>query len=160
MSTIKLSSPYFITSRLLAGVKIGMGTVSLGYSSTPGREGRTRYEYFIDIDNEEGEPVQYWAQDLQSGAGGGDVRQGFGSLFAFLSSWAESCAYFDRAGDSEEEKREECDSFPLEIEDWARENSEEFDMLRNGLEPEEYCDCSGNGECEACQVVCPIQEDV
>lgn len=152
MSTITIREPFMITSRLLTGVRIGEATVSLGYAKRAGDEGRTRYEWFIDLDDGR----EFSGYDLQSGCQGGNIRQGFASLLSFLGAFAESVDYQRRNPGREGEN---SDLFPAELAEWAMANSDNFDMLRMELEPEEYCECGDSGECESCQHIVPIQED-
>ncbi len=90
---MKLTEPIIITSRLMTGLQIGNGTISIDYSDRPGDETRTRYLYFIDIDSHE-----YDNDDLQSGCQGGTLQEGLESLLAFLIAAGESYDYFIRTG--------------------------------------------------------------
>ena len=49
---MKILSPCIITPRLMAGVHVGNGFISIDYSPFPGREGRQRYFYAVDVDGQ------------------------------------------------------------------------------------------------------------
>jgi hypothetical protein len=110
-----LKDPCCITSRLLPGVRIGDAEVSIGYADRPGREGRTRYRWYVDLPD-----VSETGDDLQSGCGGGGLRSGLESLLSFL-------AYADD------------DLFPPTIMDWAAANSEEIGHLAMMVEETKGC---------------------
>lgn len=124
MARYTLKPPIVITPRLLPGVKIGDSFVSIEYSRRPGREGRTRYHYYID-----GPGLDFDGDDLQSGAGGGSLQEGFGSLMSFLGAAAD--AY--RAGMRGRES-ENADLFPSAVNEWAYQNDSEIQALQMDLE--------------------------
>lgn len=133
-----LNSPFFISSRLLPALSVGDATIQLEYSRNPGRDGRTRYTWTIDLPDSK----SFTASDLQSGAGGGDLKEGFISLLSFLSACGESFAYrgFDGAacGPSlTESDGENSDLFPLEVAEWAAANQDEIAMARFEIEESE-----------------------
>lgn len=125
---MELRHPVIITPRLQPGVCVRQGDeiafVSIGYSKQPGDEGRTRYEYHIDLPGGE----SYSASDLQSGAMGGDLQSGLESLLDFLSNAAEEyggCMRRNQPYDG---------SFPANVAEWAYQVSDQLDMLRMDLE--------------------------
>lgn len=120
-----LHPPFSISSRLLPSLRIEDGVIQLEYSPGPGREGRTRYRWTIDIPAGE-----FSGDDLQSGAGGGGLRDGFESLLAFLDSAAESYRYRGMEG-------ENADLFPKPVVEWAYMHSDEICMLRLEIEESE-----------------------
>ena len=116
-----LKTPFIITSRLLAGVKVGTATISIedrGYTSS----GRTRWGYYIDLADREHE-----GNDMTSGVGGGTLQEGMGSLLSFLGAAAESYNYNGMEG-------ENSDLFPEWVTKWASENSDEISMLQCEIE--------------------------
>jgi len=119
---MELREPVIITPRLLAGVAVGGGFVSIEYSPRAGDEGRTRYRYHIDPQKGRG----YSRDDLQSGCQGGGLQEGLSSLLSFLPACGESVAY--QGGENSE-------LFPPRIARWCAENSDELSIL--GVELEE-----------------------
>jgi hypothetical protein len=124
---MELHNPVIITPRLLAGVAIGGGFISIEYSPRMGDEGRTRYRYHIDPKNGRG----YSRDDLQSGCQGGGLQEGLASLLSFLSACGESVNYQERTGG----ETENAELFPARIGQWCAENSDELSIL--GVEVEE-----------------------
>lgn len=112
---MRLRSPFLISSRLLPGLKIGNGWIQLEYSKRDGRDGRTRYQWTIDLPSGE-----FTGGDLQSGCQGGTLQEGFESLLSFLSA----ASYDDGM-------------FPEQINEWARQNSDELSMLAIEIEESE-----------------------
>lgn len=123
---MQLQYPVIITPRLLPGVRVGGGFVSIEYAGES--EGRQVYRYHIDLGKGKG----YTAADIKSGVGGGDLRSGLESLLSFLGACAESYRYAGENG-------ENSDLFPKRIAEWAMQNSDEITMA--GIEIEETPDC-------------------
>jgi hypothetical protein len=123
---MQLTTPIIITSRLMAGVRVGDAEISIGYSKQPGREGCTRFLYYIDAPDCE----ECYANDLQSGCQGGSLQGGLASLLSFLNACAESVGYAQRTG----RKGENADLFPPDISAWAYQNSDEIGMLAMEIE--------------------------
>lgn len=119
--------PFCITPSLEPGIRIGDAWLSLTYATRPGRDGRTRYRWHWH--NDAG--AECTDDDLQSGRGGGDLRDGFSSLISFLGAFAESISYATRTG----HPGENADLFPPEMGEWATQNSDEIGML--GIELDE-----------------------
>lgn len=127
---MQLTHPFLITSRLMAGVRVGTDTISIGYAKRPGDEGRTRYEFWID-----GDRSGYHSDDLQSSCCGGGIREGMESLLSFLVASGESYAYQTRTGSPSDND----DLFPAAVAEWAYQNSDELSALQ--YEIEETPDC-------------------
>lgn len=118
---MKLRSPVIITPRLMPGVMVGKAFVSIEYAPRPGREGRTRYRYHIDIGRR-----SYSGDDLESGMGRAGLQEGLESLLSFLGAAAESYDYRQRTG----HKGENEHLFKPAVVKWASENSDEISMLQ------------------------------
>lgn len=127
-----LCSPIIITPRLLPGVQIGKAFVAIQYSRRPGREGRTRYQWFIDLPDGR----EFAGDDLQSGCCGGSLQNGLESLLSFLGAAAESYRYDMRKNihDSNRDGDSNSDLFPAPVVEWAYQNSDELSMLQCELE--------------------------
>ena len=144
-----LHPPLIITARLMPGLRIGNGTISLGYSRRSS-DNRMVYQVWIDIPDGEHETT-----DLRSGCGGGGIQDGLANLLGFLGAAAELRQYRERnetrshAGDCAQRfiSAAECTCFKSEIDpdsneslfpptvvDWASENSDEISMLACELE--------------------------
>lgn len=133
---MKLNPPFTISSRLMPALTVGNAVIQLEYSGKPGTDGRTRYNWVIDIKTD-GKEESFHGNDLQSGCGGGDLIEGFRSLLSFLSAAGESFAYAERMGKDGMEG-ENSDLFPKEVAEWAAQNSTElqmacFDLEESGL---------------------------
>ena len=122
-----LSSPVEISPSLLPGVRIGEAWVSIDYADREGSEGRTRYQWQIVLEGHE-----YAGDDLQSGCGGGGLREGLDSLLSFLGAFAESWRYAGAEG-------ENADLFPAELAEWAMQNSDEIGMAAMEVEENKEC---------------------
>lgn len=122
---MQLTNPIIITSRLLPGVRIGDVEISLRYAGQAGRDGRTRYRYFID-----GPDFEHSDNDLQSGCQGGGLQEGLESLLTFLGAAAESYGYRLRTQCQGENE----DLFPAEVVQWAYQHNDEISMLALELE--------------------------
>lgn len=116
---MKLYSPFIITPRLLPGLKVGDGFISLEYDGQAGS--RTRYRYHFDI------PAGSFSDnELKSGACGGDLQAGFESLLSFLSAAVESYRY--RKLTWTDDPDDNMHLFPREVVEWAYENSTDIQM--------------------------------
>jgi len=124
---MKIYHPCSITSRLLPGIKLSTGTISIEYSERAGRESRTRYQYHIDID---GMP-EFTDDDLESGCQGGSLNKGLASLLSFMSSAAESYSFQQRNDVSWNESEE---MWPENITEWLDSVSDELSMAAYELE--------------------------
>ncbi len=123
---MKLHSPFIITARLLPGLKVGDGFISLEYCGET-NDHRQRYRYHFDI------PAGSFSNnDLKSGAGGGDLQSGFKSLLSFLSAAIESYRY--RKLTWTDDPDDNMTLFPREVVEWAYQHSDEIQMLEFDIE--------------------------
>jgi hypothetical protein len=122
---MKIHAPLIITARLLPGARVGDGFISIEYSPRQPPSGRTRYRYFVDVGKR-----SYKGSDLQSGVGGGDLQEGFGSLLSFLSAAGEGYSYEQRTG----RKSDNADMFPKWLNEWAADHEDELSMLSYEVE--------------------------
>jgi len=120
---MKLTQPFSISSRLLPALTIGGATIQLEYAMREGREGRTRYQWIIDLPD----GTEHTGNDLQSGCQGGNLQEGFQSLLSFLAAAGESYRYKAMDG-------ENSDLFPEPITLWASLNADEIGMASLELE--------------------------
>lgn len=132
-STLKLTHPAFISSRLLPAVRAGNAIISM---QREGRddEGRDVFRYWIEFASDAGDRTEYEAADLRSGVGGCSLQEAFASLLCFLEAAAEAYACEVRAGRASDND----DMFPHEINEWAYLNSDEIGDKRFELD-----DCAG-----------------
>lgn len=123
-----IHSPLCITPRLLPGVKIGEGWVSIEYDGWT-NDGRRQYQYHVDIPG-----YSHSNNALSSGIVlNASLQSGLESLLTFLGAFAESVQYSERTG----RESENGDMFPSELREWATENSDEFTMIQLELEESE-----------------------
>ncbi len=128
---MELSNPISITPRLLPGLQIGGAWVAIDYADQPGRRGRIRWRWFIDLPD----GAEFTGDDLQSGCQGGSLREGLENLLSFLGAFAEAIQYTDRTG----RFTDNGDLFPAGLAEWATENSDELGTAQ--LEVEETAEC-------------------
>jgi hypothetical protein len=121
-----LSAPVEIAPNLQAGVRVGGGWVTVGYSDSQGFDGRTRYRWEIIFPD--GSDMH--GHDLRSGCGGGDLTLGLESLLAFLSAAAESCRYRMATGREGENE----DLFPPNVVEFAYQHDDEISLLQCEIE--------------------------
>jgi len=121
-----LHDPFVITSRLMAGVKIGSAEISVGYSRFTSHDGRTRYQYCIDHDKNSHE-----SNELFSGVMGGGLLDGMESLLSFLGAAADAYRYNMRGNGR---KSDNSDLFPEWVMEWAYMNSSEIDCVKLDIE--------------------------
>ena len=120
---MKLHPPIMITSRLMAGIKVNDGTISISYSENQDQpNGRIRFKYAIDLPN-----FSYENEEL---IGRGNLQSALGDLLVFLQSAGESY-YYDKKLDPD------CDMFPDKIQLWAGENYDGLSMMNCEIDPEE-----------------------
>ena len=126
-----LHAPFFISSRLLPALKAGSMIIQLAYSKRPGRQGRVRYAWTIDLDDGQ----SFSDDDLQSGGQGGDLLDGFKSLLSFLSASGESYAHRTfRTKETEVDPDSNESLFPAPIPEACHQNDSELSMLQLHLE--------------------------
>lgn len=129
-----IHAPCVIGPRLLPAVQIGGAWVSIEYAKRAGREGRQRYQWYVDLPKIGKQRARsYTGDDLQSGCGGGSLQSGLESLLSFMSACAESVRYTARDGS----KGENADLFPEGLHSWLVSNSDELAMLACELEESE-----------------------
>lgn len=133
---MRLHAPAIITPRLLPGLQVGNAFISIHWSNRAGNSGRARSEYFIDYagDDYGAQSWEYSADDLQTGVGGGSLREQLAAICSFLSACAESYAYDIRRG-GDGSGGENSDLFPAHVREWAHQNSDEISSL--GMELDE-----------------------
>jgi hypothetical protein len=118
-----LHAPFCVTARLMAGVKVGDGFISIGFSPRPGDEGRTRFQYHIDSGHRE-----YSNDDLQSGRFVSRTLQtGMEDLLSFLDAASE-------AVEPGRERGKNADLFPDWVCEWAYQNADDLACLRCEIE--------------------------
>ncbi len=120
-----LHNPICITARLLPGVTIGEGWISIEYDGWTDN-GRRQYQYHIDLPS-----YSYSNNELASRVGGGSLQSGLESLLSFLGAFAASVSYEERRGGP----GENTNMFPSELAEWATHNSDEIMLV--GLELKE-----------------------
>lgn len=126
---MKITRPCYITSRLMAGIDVGNGTLSVEYGKQ-GPYGRHNYNYAIDVDPPlPNHPCGYENDDLE---GLGNLQDGLTSLLSFLNAAAEAYRYTMTSRTSENE-----DLFPPEIMEWAYVNQNEIEAALWDLEAED-----------------------
>lgn len=127
-----LKHPVFITSRVMAGIKVGDGTISIEVVRKKNgdvqrtRDKRLRYKYYIDTPE-----FSYTKADLKSGCCARDnaksLSEGLRSLLSFLSACADANAPGEEPGES-------ADLFPKHVGEWAYQNDSEIGMAQIELE--------------------------
>lgn len=128
---MQIKQPLCITSRLLPGIEIGEGVISIEYASHT-VDGRQRYQWYVDL-NRPFDPEwekEFQGDDLKSGVGGGSLQEGLESLLGFLNAFAEAREYEDRTG----RVSEHSELFPAGLVSWAVANTDEFSLLANELQ--------------------------
>lgn len=110
-----IKSPMIITARLLPGIKVEDGFISLEPTERRGEYGKPIWKWYVDIPAGEFE-----GNDLM---GWGDHKGMMGDMLAFLGAAAES--YPDG---------ESTDLFPAPVAEWAQQNSDEISILSGELE--------------------------
>ena len=122
-----LHPPFMIGLRLLPALRVGNAVISIEYASHPGREGRTRWRYFIDAPQ-----LTHEDDDLQSGCQGGSLQEGMESLLTFLSAAGEAMAFELRTG----RVSENLNLFPPKVVEWAYQNQDEISAALSELQDE------------------------
>lgn len=116
--------PFFITSRLEPGVRVGDAVLSIDFAGVVC--GRAVYRVSIDF----ADGTEYVDESLKSGVGGGNLRDGMSSYLSFLGAASES--YRNGSG-------ENSDLFPQHVVEWAHQHDGEIAALH--FEIEETKDC-------------------
>jgi len=123
---MKINSPCCITPRLLAGVKIGNGFISIDYADgCCTSDDRTRYRYWIDAPT-----FNHYGEDIESCAIGGSLQGRLSDLLYFLVAVAESYAYLHSNG----RRVDNLHLFQDTITQWAYHHSDELSSLAYELD--------------------------
>lgn len=125
-NSIKLSPPFAISARLLPAIQIGGAWISLEYSRRGTSDGRTRYQWAIDLPD----GSEHTGDDLKSGCGGGDLQGGFVSLLSFLAACGESVKFAQRTG----REGENADLFPAPVAQWAADHTDDLMLVELEIE--------------------------
>lgn len=133
MSGLRLTHPIIITARLLPGVGVGGGFLSIDSSlSSVTPEGRVKVHYCIDLPGGE----EFEGEDLSLGVGSFHeplpklIQSALESLLSFLGAAAESYDYPRRTG----RPGDNGELFPPAVAEWAYQNSDEIGLLQCELE--------------------------
>lgn len=126
-----LYSPFIITSRLMAGVKVGEAYLSIGYGRYTS-EGRMQYDVWIDLPD----GSEHHVTDLRSGCQGGTLQEGMASLLCFLSAAGEAKNYRERSDRPDDEDSNEHLFVPA-VTAWAADNTDELTCLEMEIEESE-----------------------
>jgi hypothetical protein len=115
VATIEIHAPMIITARLLPGVKLGEGFISLEPTERRGEFGKPVWKWYIDIPagEFEGDDLMGWS----------DHRGMMGDLIAFLESAADGYPYTEGE-----------ELFPKPVVEWAKENADDLYFLREEIE--------------------------
>lgn len=126
MARIEIEAPMEITSRLMAGIRIGEVTVGVEPTGRTGAHGKPEWRYAID-----GPDFEHEGEDL---SGWDDHRGMLATLLVFLSACGESYGYEMAHPGSEPES---LDLFPAEVAEWAYGESDELSIAASELEGED-----------------------
>jgi len=118
-----LHSPFMISARLMAAIKIVDCTISIGYGK-PTSDGRARYDIYFDF----ADGRVHHETKLRSGVGGGTLQSGMGSLLEFLGAASDAHASKMRGQESDL-----TDLFPEFVMKWAYQNSDEISMVATDI---------------------------
>lgn len=131
-----LHGPFKIGSNLRPCLMIGGAELSLSWERTNG-EGRDvyRWELYLPrgLSGKGKRAKTFVAADLKTGCQGGGLQEMFGALLSFLGAAAESLYWCEREG-RKVGPDDNASLFPLPVVKWARDNSDELDMLRCEIE--------------------------
>lgn len=109
---MQIKPPCQITPRLLAGIRVGDGTIAIEYA--PGSGSHVRYKWHIDTPTEE-----FTGADIRCYRGRGvGLQDGLKSLISFLGACAESYAHDIRRG-GDGMGGENSTLFPALVAAWA-----------------------------------------
>ena len=124
---MKITAPCIITSRLLPGLALNGGTISIEYAHGT-NDGRMAYLYHFDL----GGPDHYSFSndDLSSGVGSWALQEGLGALLSFLAAACESRQYDEQQGTEPDEPY----GFPVEVLDFYDANQSDLEYIQMELE--------------------------
>lgn len=114
-----LQSPFEISSRLMAALRVGDAYLSLGYGKATD-DGRMEYEVWLDLPDR-----VFRIHGLRSGVRRCGIQEGFESLLCFLGAAAESLQYERRTGRT----GENTSLFAMDVVEWASTQSEAISAL-------------------------------
>jgi hypothetical protein len=103
----------------MAGVRVADSYISIEEAGSTS-DGHTRYRYYIDTPT-----FEHSGSDLKSGVGNGTLQIGLASLLSFLCACAEGYNSALRT----RRQNDNGDLFPLQVAEWAYQNSDELAML-------------------------------
>lgn len=128
----EVPAPLFISSRLMAALKVeGAGTIHVGHVGTD-RDGRQGFEWVIE--DAEGHELETGG-DLRSGCGDDvDYRKTMATLLSFLTTAAEAYRWNMSHGDGASEN---SDLFCPAVMEWAYMNDSELQYAEIELEGDE-----------------------
>lgn len=126
---MKINHPCIITPRLLPGVQINDAFISIEYAGITS-DNRDKYKIYLDTPT-----LEYEADDLASGVGGGTLQEGLESALGFMHACGESYAWQERHGKDDEDSNAKL--FPKDVAAWCAANSDELSMLECELEETE-----------------------
>jgi hypothetical protein len=118
---MKLHAPIIITPRLMAGVVVADGYVSIRFDGETG-DGRARCFYAIDTPN-----CEHEARDLKSGVGDGTLQGMLDNLLIFMSAAGDRYEYARRFEGGHPDGDE--DPFPHPIMEWCYLHKDEIDTV-------------------------------
>ncbi len=124
-----LHDPFIISARLLPALRVGNGTLSLA-SAAWNDERRLEFGFYLDTPD-----FEYFDDNLQSGCGGCEMVEAFGSFLSFLEASVESYRYEQRYLGA---KGENTGLFPRHVVEWA--------AAQTYLEEARCSICDENGE--------------
>jgi hypothetical protein len=119
-----LHDPFIITSRLLPGIKVADGTISITFNGET-HDGRAKYLAYLDL----ADGREFVVDDMASGVGGGRLQDGMSSLLSFMGASAEAYRY-EMGG----LKSENIDLFAPDVVEWCYQNDGELAMLQCELD--------------------------
>lgn len=129
-----VKAPFFITSRLEPGIKVGDAVLSIDFASESRVDGRAVYRVSIDF----ADGTEFVDESLKSGVGGGSLREGMASYLAFLGAAVESSRYGRNWLDGPKGDGA-ADLFPKHVVEWADQHDSEIAAVQ--WEIEETKDC-------------------
>lgn len=123
MGQLRLTDPVIITPRLLPGVRVGDGFVSVQRHARLRVDGRHVFSYFIDLPSGE-----HSGDDLSSPRP--SLQEALATTLSFLSAAGEGVEYEQRTGRESDNAR----LFEPPVGEWAAQHSDELSMLANELD--------------------------
>lgn len=119
-----INHPCIITSRLLPGISVGDGTISIERAGET-RDNRDRFRVYIDAPG-----IEYVSEDQASGVGGGSLQDSLRAALSFMGACGESVNYGRRTGN----KGSNADLFPEDVGEWCADHEDDLSMAELELE--------------------------